>query len=44
MTWLFVVLAILALGAIAMVAAGYGAPMVEEYVRLMSFDEQEDAG
>lgn len=31
MIWLFVVLAILALGAIAMVAAGYGAPMVEEY-------------
>jgi len=31
MIWLFVVLAVLAMGAIALVAAGFGAPMVEEY-------------
>lgn len=31
MMWLFAVLLVLALGAIAMVAAGRGAPMVEEY-------------
>lgn len=29
--WLFAVLAVLAMGAVAVVAAGRGAPMVEEY-------------
>jgi DivIVA domain-containing protein len=31
MTWFFAVLAVLALGAIAMVASGYGAPMAPAY-------------
>ena len=38
MMWLFAILIVLALGAIAMVAAGRGAPMVEEYADLPDVD------
>lgn len=31
MTWLFAILVVLAMGGIALVAAGRGAPMVEEF-------------